>query len=187
MERQRYVNVVVAGAAFTLLVTGSLRAQVPAAPSVPVPPSAPMPNPGGPGGSMRPERGPREVPERWRSMSPEDRQRFQSNIERWRQLPPEERRELRDREGWRQERLKREAEMAIRESGLQLEAERRQQYEQRYMQERRRIEQELRRELREKRERELAPVVERLKSEFTQQQQASPRATSPSASSPAPK
>ena len=84
-------------------------------------------------------------------------------------MPPEERRELREREGWRQQRLKREAEAAIRESGLQLEAERRQEYEQRYMQERKRIEQELRRELREKRERELAPVVERLKREFTRE------------------
>jgi hypothetical protein len=97
-------------------------------------------------------------------------------------MPPEERRELREREGWRQERLKREAEAAIRASGLQLEAERRQQYELRYMQERKRIEQELRRELREKRERELAPVVERLKKEFTQQ---GGGPTSPAASTPA--
>jgi hypothetical protein len=98
-------------------------------------------------------------------------------------MPPEERRELREREGWRQERLKREAEAAIRESGLQLEAERRQQYELRYMQERKRIEQELRRELREKRERELAPVVERLKKEFTQQgASSSPGGTAPAAS-----
>ena len=116
-------------------------------------------------------------------MSPEDRQRFQSNVERWRQMPPEERRELREREGWRQQRLKREADAAIRESGLQLEAERRQEYERRYMQERKRIEQELRRELREKRERELAPVVERLKKEFTQQGgSSSPGATTPAAS-----
>jgi hypothetical protein len=116
-------------------------------------------------------------------MSPEDRQRFQSNVERWRQMPPEERRELREREGWRQERLKKEADAAVRASGLQLEAERRQQFEQRYMQERKRIEQELRRELREKRERELAPVVERLKKEFTPQGgSATPGANSPSAS-----
>lgn len=41
-------------------------------------------------------------------------------------MPPEERRELRLREGWRQQRLKREAEEALRQSGLQLEAERQQ-------------------------------------------------------------
>jgi hypothetical protein len=132
---------------------------------------------------MRPEQSARQAPDQWRSMSPQDRQRFQSNIERWRQLPPEERRELREREGWRQERLKREAEAAIRASGLQLEAERRQQYELRYMQERKRIEQELRRELREKRERELEPVVERLKKEFTPQggSSASPGNATPAA------
>ena len=143
------------------------------------------PVPQAPPNMVRPDvpRRPSQGMEQWRSMSPEDRQRFQSNIERWRQMPPEERRELREREGWRQERLKKEAEAAIRASGLQLEAERRQQYEQRYMQERKRIEQELRRELREKRERELAPVVERLKKEFTQQgTSATPGANSPSAS-----
>jgi len=85
-------------------------------------------------------------------------------------MPPEERRELREREGWRQQRLKREAEDALRNSGLQLEAERREQYERRYIQERKQIEQALRRELQEKRQRELAPVVERLKKEFAQPQ-----------------
>jgi 5-formyltetrahydrofolate cyclo-ligase len=102
-------------------------------------------------------------------------------------MPPEERRELREREGWRQERLKREADAAMRASGLQLEAERRQQFEARYMQERKRIEQELRRELREKRERELAPVVERLKKEFTQQGGSSSPATTTPAASGSPK
>ena len=69
-------------------------------------------------------------------------------------------------------RLKREAEAAIRESGLQLEAERRALFERRYIEERRRIDQELRRELREKRQRELAPVVEKLKKELGQQSNA---------------
>ena len=147
MDRRRNINVVVAGVAFTLAVSGSLFGEPPVQPSAPVP-NAPAPAP-----IIRPEQPMqqpmRQAPERWRSMSPEDRQRFQSNVERWRQMPPEERRELREREGLRQERLKREAEAAIRASGLQLEAERRQQYELRYMQERKRIEQELRRELRE--------------------------------------
>lgn len=56
----------------------------------------------------------------------------------------------------------------MRDSGLQIEAERRAQYEQRYAEERKRIEQELRRELQEKRKREMEPVVERLKREFAQ-------------------
>ena len=106
--------------------------------------------------------------ERWRGMSPEDRRRFQTNAERWRQMPAEERQELRVREGLRQERLRREAEEALRTSGLELEAERRRQYELRYIEERRRVERALRQELAEKRQRELAPVVERLKKEFNQ-------------------
>ena len=56
----------------------------------------------------------------------------------------------------------------MRDAGLQIAAEKRAQFEQRYLQERRRVEQELRRELQEKRQREMAPVVERLKKEFTE-------------------
>ena len=110
------------------------------------------------------------VPERWRDMSPDQRKKLRMNAERWREMAPEERKVFREQQEWRQQRLKREAEAAIRESGLQLEAERRAKFEQRYIEERRRIDQELRRELREKRQRELAPVVERLKREFDQQQ-----------------
>ena len=179
----RHLNVIVAGAAFSLLVAGAVSAQPPGGPAPVQPNAAPM-NPAPPT-IVRPEvsRRPSRGMDQWRSMSPEDRQRFQSNVERWRQMPPEERRELREREGWRQERLKKEAEAAIRASGLQLEAERQQQFEQRYMQERKRIEQQLRRELREKRERELAPVVEQLKKEFTPKGgSATPGSNTPSAS-----
>ena len=120
-------------------------------------------------------------------MSPEARHRFRSNAERWHQMDPEQRRALRYREQMRQMRLKREAEEALRQSGLQLEAERRAIYERRYIEERKRIEEALRKELREKRQRELAPVVERLKSEFGQStRSASPAATTPVPASPAP-
>jgi len=101
-----------------------------------------------------------------RDMSPQERQKFQQNIERWRKLSPEEQRDLRILEAVRQVRIKREAEAALRDSGLQLEGDRRQQYEQRYLQERRRVEQSLRPELQERRQRELAPVVEQLRREF---------------------
>lgn len=121
--------------------------------------------------------------ERWRQMPPSERQRFRSNAERWLQMPPEEQRLLRDRDAQRRERMQHEADNALRQSGLDLEAERREQYQQRYLQERRRIEQELRQEIEERRQRELAPVVERLKREFEQQKgSASPNnpAASPS-------
>ncbi len=88
------------------------------------------------------------------------------NAERWLQMSPEERRVLREREMMRRQRLQREADAALQQSGLQLEAEKREAYERRYMQERRRIERQLRLEMEERRQRELAPVQEQLKKEF---------------------
>lgn len=120
--------------------------------------------------------------ERWRQMQPDERLRFRSNAERWLQMPPEEQRFLREREQMRRENARREAEAALRQSGLQLEAERRAQYERQYLQERRRIEQQLREELQERRRRELAPVVERLRKEFGEQQGNSAASAAPSAS-----
>ena len=156
-------------------------------PGLPSQPGAGLPSqPTGPGGITRPSapgldqgRGiqpaqPSQsvipVPARWREMSPDQRKKLRMNAERWREMDPEEKKAFREQQEWRQQRLKREAEAAARESGLQLEAERRAKFEQRYIEERRRIDQELRRELREKRQRELAPVVERLKREFDEQQ-----------------
>ncbi|MFL6543314.1 MAG: hypothetical protein ACJ8I9_09110 [Chthoniobacterales bacterium] len=119
-------------------------------------------------------------------MSPADRQRFRSNAERWLAMPPEQQRAFRIQEGIRRERLQREAEAAMRESGLQLEAERRAQFERRYMEERRRIDRAMRQEMQERRQRELTPVVEQLKKEFGQQPQnsAAPTAVHTSSASP---
>ncbi len=168
MAGRRDFYFVIAGGTFSLVVAGSVLAQDPAPKVVPreAAPQLTAPAP---------------AAARLRDMSPEDRQRFQENIERWKQMPPEERREWRTREGWRQERLRREADEALRDSGLQLEAERRRQYEQRYINERRRIERALRQELAEKRKRELAPVVEQLKKEFQQPQKPAAPSTAPAA------
>ena len=176
--RRRYFYALSASAALSIL-AGSIFGQAPAQPGRSAVGVAPAP--------ARIAPAPRPGRDRWRNMSPEDRQRFQSNIERWRQMPPAERRELRARAGWRHERLQRELEAAVRDSGLQLEAEKRAKFEERYMQERKRIEQALRQELKEKRQRQLAPVVERLKKEFELQSSATPlpRATPPLSPSPA--
>lgn len=120
--------------------------------------------------------------ERWHAMRPDERQRFRSNAERWAQMPPEQQRMLREQEAMRRERMQREADAALRQSGLELEAGRREQYERRYLQERRRIEQTLRQELEERRQRELAPVVEQLKKEFTEQRKSPSAAPSVSGS-----
>ena len=92
-------------------------------------------------------------------------------------MPPEEQRALRAQDSLRRQRIRREADAALEQSGLQLEAERRALYERRYLQERRRIERGLRQELDEKRQRELAPVMENLKKEFSEQ----PKADAPAA------
>lgn len=149
MERHRIVVVVIAGAALFCCAGGTAHAQAP-------------------GGGHR-QGGGRfmgRARERWRQMSPEDRQRFRSNAERWLRLPPAEQRALRNREILRRARIRQEADQALKDSGLQLDEEKRQLYERRYLQERRKIERGLRQELQQKRERELAPVMEDLKKEF---------------------
>ena len=55
---------------------------------------------------------------------------------------------------------------ALRDTGLRLEGEKRAQFEQRYLQERRRIEHSLRQEIESKRQQQLPALQERLKREF---------------------
>ena len=93
------------------------------------------------------------------------------------QMGPEERKVLREREKVYRERVRLEADTALRDSGLRLEGEKRDQFEQRYLQERRRIEHELRQETEAKRQEQLPALRERLKKEF----QEPPAATSTSA------
>src|SRR5436190_18275667 len=127
---------------------------------------------------------PRHVPnlnnprDRWIAMPPEDRQIFRKNAERWMQMGPEERKLMREREKAYRARVKLEVDAALRDSGLRLEGEKRDQFEQRYLQERRRIEHALRQEPQEKRQEQLPALRERLKREF---QEPSPSATSTSA------
>ena len=91
-------------------------------------------------------------------------------------MGPEERKLMRARDRIYRERLKREVDAAIRDSGLRLEGEKREQFEQRYLQERRRIEHAIHQETEAKRQQELPALQEKLKKEF---QETSP-ATSPS-------
>jgi len=175
MERERIVAAVVAGITLSLALVEQSSAQAPG----PQGPPAGIRNGG--------QRQFRPARQRWREMSPEDRQRIRSNASRWLQLPPEERRQLRMREGMRRQRIRQEAEAALQGSGLQLEAEKRELYERRYMQERRRIERALRQEMEERRQRELAPVVESLKKEFAQPQAPTSPSVSGSAASPSPR
>jgi hypothetical protein len=122
--------------------------------------------------------------QRFMAMPPQDRQIFQRNAERWMQMGPDERRIMRERERIYRAQVSREVDAALRESGLRLEGEKRAQFEQRYLQERRRIEHSLRQEIESKRQQQLPVIQERLKKEF---QETSPSSTSVPATSGAPK
>lgn len=94
------------------------------------------------------------------------------------QMGPEERMIMREREKIYRARVSREVDAALRDSGLRLEGDKRAQFEQRYLQERRRIEHSLRQEIESKRQQELPQIQERLKKEFSEP---SPSAASTSA------
>lgn len=118
----------------------------------------------------------RSGPARALHLTPEERQIFRKNAERWLQLDPQQRNALRERDRVLRQRMKAEAETVLRDSGLRLDNGAREKFEQRYLQERRRIEHALRQEIEAKRQQELPQLKERLKSEF-QSHQPSPSAT----------
>ena len=128
--------------------------------------------------------GPRE---RFMALPPQDRQIFQRNAERWMQMGPEERMIMRERERVYRARVSKEVDAALRDSGLQLEGEKRVQFEQRYLQERRRIEHSLRQEVESKRQQELPAMQERLKKEFSEPSASGASTSAPTAASASPK
>ena len=99
-------------------------------------------------------------------MGPNEQQIFRRNAERWMQMGPEERMIMREREKVYRQQVQREVDSALRDTGLRLEGEKRAQFEQRYLQERRQIEHSLRQEVESKRQQELPALQERLKREF---------------------
>src|ERR1700730_14033612 len=105
-------------------------------------------------------------------IAPEDQKVFRKNAERWLQMTPQERKLMRDREQMRRERIKIEADTVLRDSGLRLDDKNRDLFQQRYLQERRRMDREVREEYEARRQQQL----ERLKKEF-QPPQVSPAAT----------
>lgn len=107
----------------------------------------------------------RRLPNRMMQLSPQDRQIFQRNAERWLRMTPQQQSALRERERTLQAQRRREAEAFMRDSGMRLDNGARQQFEQRYFQERIRIERALRQETESKRQQELQQLRERLKNE----------------------
>jgi hypothetical protein len=102
------------------------------------------------------------------ALTPEQRKRFQENVVRWANLSPEEKKALRDREEVRKNFMQQEIETVIKESGLQLDGERREQFIKRYGDERRKIEEQLRKEINEKRKPLVHELIGRLKAEFAE-------------------
>lgn len=131
-------------------------------------------------GMVAPHRVPtfNDTRQRYLALPPQDRQIFQRNAERWMQMGPEERMRMREREKVYRAQVSKEIDAALRNSGLHLEGERRAQFEQRYLQERRRIEHSLRQEVETQRQQQLPALQERLKKEFQD--------TSPASSSAGP-
>jgi hypothetical protein len=116
------------------------------------------------------------------AMPPDERQVFRRNAERWMQMGPEERKVMREREKLYRAQVQREVDAALRDTGLRLEGDKRTQFEQRYLQERRRIEHSLRQEVESKRQQQLPALQERLKKEFQEPSSATGPTTGPAAS-----
>jgi hypothetical protein len=122
------------------------------------------------------------VRDRWLALPPDARQNFRRNAEIWMQMSPEQRNLMRQRENLRRETMTREAETAVRDSGLQLNPQQRAQFESRYIQERRKVEQALRQQIEAQRQKELPALIRELKKEFQIDQPAKSPATQPAAS-----
>lgn len=125
---------------------------------------------------------PQSVRERWLAMPPDARQNFRRNAELWMQMTPQQRNLMRQRENMRRQMITREADTAVRDSGLQLNPQERAQFESRYIQERQKVEQALRQQIEAERQKELPALIQQLKKEFQIDQPAKSPVAKPAAS-----
>ena len=119
-----------------------------------------------PSGQPRGQPSGQSVRERWLAMPPDARQNFQRNAQLWMQMTPEQRNLMRQRENVRRQTMTREADAAVRDSGLQLSPQEQSQFESRYIQERRKVEQGLRQQIEAERQKEIPELIQQLKKEF---------------------
>ena len=143
----------------------------------------PSSQPHGPpsGQPQRPPSG-QSVRDRWLSMPPDARQNFQRNAQLWMQMTPEQRNLMRQRENTRQQIMTRDADAAVRDSGLQLNPQQRAQFESRYIQERRKVEQSLRQQIQTERQKEIPALIQQLRKEFQIDEPGKGPVTKPAAS-----
>ena len=169
----------------TFAAAGELRAQAPASPvpSVAVPPPAPAASATPDAARRRAaekamvERrqreqatGEQEAKRRVEQLPPEEQEKFKSNLRVWKELSPEEREAVRKEAN---ERIRAEVEKAFQESGLHLDKDQREVFGLRYRQERRKLERDLQEKLEAERARRLPAVIDGLKREFANKQDAS--------------
>ena len=131
-------------------------------------PHGPQPNQphGPPPGQSHGAPSGQSVRERWLAMPPDARQNFQRNAQLWMQMTPEQRNLMRQRETMRRQILTRDADAAVRDSGLQLNPQERARFESRYIQERRKVEQSLRQQIEGERQKEIPALIQQLRKEF---------------------
>ena len=121
---------------------------------------------GPPAGQARGGPSGQSVRERWLAMPPDARQNFQRNAQLWMQMTPEQRNLMRQRENMRRQIITREADAAVRDSGLQLNPQERARFQSRYIQERRKVEQSLRQQIETERQKEIPALIQQLRKEF---------------------
>ncbi len=122
------------------------------------------------------------VKDRWLAMPPDARQNFRRNAERWMQMTPEQRNLMRQRENMRRQIITRDADAAVRDSGLQLNPQERARFESRYIQERRKVEQSLRQQIETERQKEIPVLIQQLRKEFQIDEPGKSPVTKPAAS-----
>ena len=121
---------------------------------------------GPPSGQSHAAQSGQTVKERWLAMPPDARQNFQRNAQLWMQMTPEQRNIMRQRETVRRQVMTRDADTAVRDSGLQLNPQERARFESRYIQERRKVEQSLRQQIETERQKEIPALIQQLRKEF---------------------
>ena len=147
-------------------------------------PHGPPPNQphGPPSGQSHGAPSGQSVRERWLAMPPDARQNFQRNAQLWMQMTPEQRNLMRQRETMRRQILTRDADAAVRDSGLQLNPQERARFESRYIQERRKVEQSLRQQIEGERQKEIPALIQQLRKEFQLDEPGKSPVTKPAAS-----
>src|SRR6266404_2392341 len=122
------------------------------------------------------------VKDRWLAMPPDARQNFRRNADLWMQMTPEQRNLMRQRENMRRQIITRDADAAVRDSGLQLNSQERARFESRYIQERRKVEQSLRQQVETERQKEIPALIQQLRKEFQIDEPGKSPVTKPAAS-----